>query len=446
MKGFPLKAEDVGRKELDNGAVVLAIEYPKLPLLKVHLMVKRGAERDPQGQEGLADLTAEGITLGTEGRGSEEIASEVERLGAKLSASSRWDASFLTLAGLMEDAPRLIEILSDLTLHPTFPREEIGEALKRKISRLLQLRDEPEVVADEIINGIVMEGTPYAHPTYGTLRSLKALPLEAPSRFWKENYLPQETVLLLIGSRPKEELLSLGEEALGEWEGRSSSSADLPHPRPPGTRRVLLVDRPDLTQSQIRVGLIGIERSDERYLPFLIMNYIFGGGGFSSRLMMRVRASKGYTYGIRSTFQALRTPGPFLISTFSPTATTPQALEEILRVMEEMAREGVTEKELEEAKNYWRGSFPLQMETPAQVARRVLELELYGLPLEDLPLFPERVAGVRKEEVDELAAEFIRADRAQIVILGKAEEMEPSLRGLGEVEVRSFREVIDAPQ
>jgi zinc protease len=171
------------------------------------------------------------------------------------------------------------------------------------------------------------------------------------------------------------------------------------------------------------------------------MNYIFGGGGFSSRLMQRIRAEKGYTYGIRSSFQAGHIEGPFIISTFTPTSTTVPVIEEIVAVMEEFVAEGAQAQELEAAKNFFRGSFPLQLETPGQIAAELLKLELYDIPFDYLSLYPAAIGNVTLEEINSLASTYLLPEDLILVAVGRAEDFSEPLQNWGEVELVEYAEL-----
>ena len=439
---FPLQATDIKRSQLSNGLTVMGVEYHKLPLVHITVMVKRGSERDPQGKEGLADLTAEMLTLGTEGRDSQDLALAMERLGARYSASSGWDASFLEVFGLSVDFPALMDLMGDMLLRPTFPQEELQQCRQRRISRLIQQRDQAEVIADEIICQRLLENTPYAHPAYGTIPSLGGVGGDDPRAFYHRFYSPEETVLLVIGDLTPEEIGQEAERLLERWKAPEKVDYQPPSPTRPTGRRVIAVNRPDITQSQIRVGLLGVTRKDEQYIPFKVMNYIFGGGGFSSRLMQRIRAERGYTYGISSAFQAGHIPGPYVISTFTPTATTIPLIEEIMKVMEELISGGALPQELDEARNFLRGSFPLTLETPGQMAGELLKLELYDIPFDYLVSYPAAVEKVTLDEVNRLAAAYLLPTDLILVVVGRVEDFVEPLRSWGEVEVVEYSEVI----
>ena len=439
---FPLKAADIKKAQLSNGLRVMGLEYHKLPLAHITVMVKRGSERDPEEKAGLADLTAEMVTLGTEGKDSQQLALAMERLGARYSANSGWDASCVDIFGLSQDFNALMGLVGDMLLQPTFPQEEIRQSQQRRISRLIQQRDQAEVIADEIIVQRLLENTPYAHPIYGTIASLGEVAADDPRSFYHRYYSPEEAVLLVSGDLSPEEIRQGAERFLGGWKAHEKVDYQPPLPARPTGMKIIAVNRPDLTQSQIRVGLLGIKRKDERYIPFKVMNYIFGGGGFSSRLMQRIRAEKGYTYGITSSFQAGYVAGPFVISTFTPTATTVPLIEEIMKVMEELITEGAEAQELEEAKNFLRGSFPLKLETPGQMAGELLKLELYDIPFDYLSTYPAAIGNVTLDEINSLASAYLLPKDLVLVVVGRVEDFLGALRSWGEVELVEYSEMI----
>ncbi len=438
---FPLKETDIKKVRLGNGLLVMGLEYHKLPVVHIALMVKNGSERDPAGKEGLADLTAEMVTLGTEVRDSQQLALEMEQLGARYSASSGQDASFVEVAGLADAFPTLMDLLGDMLLRPTFPQQEMQLSRQRRIASLIQQRDQAEVVADEIISQRLLAGTPYAHPAYGTMQSLGGLSAEDPRSFYRRHYSPGEAVLLVIGDLTPAEIRQRAEDMLGEWKGEGSREVQLPQPARLKGRRIIAVNRPDLTQSQIRVGLLGITRKDADYLAFKVMNYIFGGGGFACRLMQRIRAEKGYTYGISSTFHAGRITGPFIISTFTPTATTIPVIEEILKVMEEFIAEGARARELEDAKRFFTGSFPLKLETPGQMAGELLQMELYDIPFDYLSSYRAAIERVSLDKINDLATAYLVPENLSLVVVGRAEEFVEPLRNWGDVEIVEYSEI-----
>lgn len=444
---FPLQESDIKKVRVPTGLTLMGLEYHKLPLVYITLMIKRGAESDPEGKGGLADLTAEMLTLGTEKRDSQRLALEMEKVGARYSHSSGWDASFLEVLGLSEDFSTLMDLLGDMLLDPAFSHREMSQSRQRRISRLIQQRDQAEVIADEMIVQHLLAGTPYAHPTYGTVASLQGIEEGDPRSFYLHYYSPRDTVMLVVGDVYPEKIWGEAENLLGRWNVEVGIDDQHPSPARRKGRKIIAVNRPDLTQSQIRLGLLGIKRKDEDYIPFKVMNYIFGGGGFSSRLMQRIRAEQGYTYGITSSFKAGHIAGPFIISTYTPTANTVLVVEEILKLMAEYIKEGARAQELDEAKRYFMGSFPMKLETPGQMSREILELELYGIPFSYLSTYREAIKKVTLEEVNNLASTYLHPEDLIIVVVGRAEAFLESLGNWGEVELIEYSEAtrVDLP-
>jgi zinc protease len=195
-----------------------------------------------------------------------------------------------------------------------------------------------------------------------------------------------------------------------------------------------LLDRPDLTQSEIRIGHLGLARSHPDFFPLRLVNYILGEGGFSSRLMTRIRSDLGCTYGIRSTFHFRRAPGPFVISTFTPAAQTALVVKEIKAVMQKVREAGITEQELAEAQSYYVGHFPLGLETPRGIGGRVVSMDLYNLGRDYLQSYRERIQEVSLGAAQEAARKHLQPEA---LVVGPAAQCAKDLEALGPLEILS---------
>jgi zinc protease len=198
---------------------------------------------------------------------------------------------------------------------------------------------------------------------------------------------------------------------------------------------IYLLDRPDLTQSEIRMGHLGLPRSHDDYFPLKLVNYILGEGGFSSRLMTRIRSDLGFTYGIRSTFAFRRAPGPFIASTFTPAANTAAVVKEIKAVIREVQENGVTSRELAEAQSYYVGHFPLGLETPRAVGRQVTSIDLYDLGWDYLQSYCDRIHGVTLETAAQAARSHLHPEALVTLVMGPAEQCRDALQELGPVQI-----------
>lgn len=420
---------------LPKGMKVYALPRPELPLVSIHLMIPRGAEADPPGKAGLSNLSAEMLTLGTAKRSASQLAADIDTLGATLSAHSEWDATYLHLSGLSEDFERLMGLLLEILTQPAFSPEEFEQLKKRRIAALGQQKDESQIIADERFQEALFQGTPYDHPIYGTLKSLPELFCGEVREFFQHSFWPEGSLLVIVGDVETEACFRWAEANFPtgtqkeNWEGKEFSPLVL------SGVKTLLIDRPHLTQSQIRLGHIGIPHSHPDYLPFEVMNYVLGAGGFSSRLMQKIRSELGYTYGIRAFLEPRKRPGPLTISTFTPTETTFPCVREIFSVIKTFIAQGAMDGEREEAINFLTGSYPLKFETLSQVAQRILQVELHGLGLEYLSLYPDRVSAVTLKEMARTAKQHLHPEKMLVVIVGRAEKFRREFEELGPAEI-----------
>jgi zinc protease len=222
----------------------------------------------------------------------------------------------------------------------------------------------------------------------------------------------------------------------GAWQGGGPASP--PYVAAPDrvcAPGIYLLDRPDLTQSEIRVGHLGLPRAHPDYFPLKLVNYILGEGGFSSRLMARIRSDLGFTYGIRSSFSFRRAPGPFIVSTFTPAENTAQVVQEIGSVITEVHRHGVLAQELAEAQSYYVGHFPLGLETSRGIGRQVMSIDLYDLGTDYLKNYCEQIRGVNLKTAAQAAQNHLQPDQLVTLVMGPAAVCADALRDLGPVEI-----------
>ena len=421
---------------LRNGLKMHAVAKGELPLVSIHLIFPYGAEADPPGKGGLSDLMAEMLTLGTKKRPAASLAADVDGLGATLSAHAGWESTSLHVAGLSEDWERLLELLLEIYTQPAFSPQEFDQLQRRRMAVLVQQKDESQVIADERFQEILFQGTPYDHPVYGTLSSVSNLSCGEVEEFHRNHFYPQGCLLVMVGD--------LQIDACCRWLEANFPSVTRDHrvkekefsPADPSKVKTILIDRPDLTQSQIRLGHIGIPHAHPDFLPFEVMNYVLGAGGFSSRLMQKIRSERGYTYGIRASLEARKNPGPFVISTFTPTETTFPCVQEILAVERSFIAQGATEQERSEAIHFLAGSYPMKFETLSQMAQKIIQTEVHGLGVQYLASYPQRVLAVTREEMARSARAHLHPEEMRIVIVGRAEKFRRELEERGPVTIR----------
>ena len=417
-----------------NGMKIYVVPRAGLPLVSLHLVFPYGAETDPPGKAGLTDLAAEMLTLGTRWRSAAQIASEVDGLGASLSAHSGWDATVLHLQGLKEDLDRLLELLREMVAEPSFPEEEFSQLQQRRVASLVQQKDESQIVAGERFEEILFRGTPYDHPVYGTLKTVPLISRDEVQDFYRRRTLPEGCFWVLAGDVDPEDCFRRLEANFSTLAPGPSQAPPI-NPAAPRGIKTFLIDRPDLTQSQIRLGHPGISPVHPDFCTFEVMNYILGGGGFSSRLMQRIRVELGLTYGIRSSLDLRRQAGPFAVATFTPTATTSRCVVECLSILKSFRDQGASKEERDEAVQFLRGSYPLKFETLSQVAQRILQTEIFGLGVDFLRDYPEKIAATGEADILRCAKMNLDPENLVIVIVGRAEAFRQEFEQWGPVEV-----------
>jgi zinc protease len=427
---------EIHQATLPNGMNLLGVEYDRVPWVSLVFMVKRGSEADPPGQAGVADWTAEFLTLGTARRHQLELAQDIEARGAALAARGGWDATLVSLEGLAEDFPQLLATLAEIVQTPAFAAEEFPLLKERRRGELVHLLDDPREMANLKFLRLFFGESPYGWPVGGDLKSIDAFGLAELKEFYQQQFTPEASSLVVVGMVPFARMVEEAGRLWGVW--RSVGPPSPPYTAaperlcPPGT---YLLDRPELTQSEIRLGHLGLPRSHPDFFPLKLVNYILGEGGFSSRLMTRIRSDLGCTYGIRSHFHFRRAPGPFIISTFTPAVHTALVVQEIKKVVQEVWQQGVTAQELAEAQSYYVGNFPLGLETPRGIGRRVISMDLYGLGLDYLKNYCAQIRGVTLEAAAQAARAHLQPEDLVTLVMGPAAQCAESLEELGSLKI-----------
>lgn len=422
------------REQLPNGVRVLVLEDRRLPAFSLGVAIDRGAGVESLGEAGLAAYTAELMERGAGPRTALELAGVVDALGASLEVGASWDSMSAQVAGLSEDQDALFDVLADVVLHPRFDRDEAERVRAESLASLRQAADDPSTLLAWNFAKTLYAGHRYGLPEAGTPETVSRLGADAARAFHRRMFVPGAAIVFASGDVDPEALLARIRATYGAWQGPPPPDVG-PPPPVPERRRVVVVDRPDLGQAQIGVGHGGIARSDPRRLPVQLLNSALGGGGFSSRLMARIRAEEGLTYGISSQFVQRHRPGPFAVFTFTRVPKVGEVVRGTLEELERVRTEPPSEAELARVQSQRSGQFALALETSAAVAAALVDLEVYGLPRDTLDTYRGRVRAVGVAETSAVARELIEPERASIVVVGPAQTLRPQLEAFGPVEV-----------
>jgi zinc protease len=427
---------EIHQATLANGMTILGVEFARAPWLSLTFMGKRGSETDPAGKPGVADWAAELLTLASSARNQLQLAQDIEAKGASLSGRAGYDATLISVEGLAEDFSEHLATLAEIVRTPSFPEPEFQLIRERRRAELTHQLEDPRELASLRFLRLFFGDAPYGHAVQGDLQTLDALNLSDLQDFYHRQVTPETSTLMAVGMVDFQAVAREAERLWGSWSsGGPASPLYTAAPDKTAAPGIYLLDRPDLTQSEIRVGHLGLPRAHPDYFPLKLANYILGEGGFSSRLMTRIRSDLGFTYGIRSSFSFRRAPGPFIVSTFTPAANTAVVVKEIKQVITEVRERGVTSQELAEAQSYFVGHFPLGLETTRGIGRQVLSIDLYDLGLDYLKGYCDKIRGVTLKTAAQSAQDHLHPEALVTLVMGPAAQCAEALRELGPVQI-----------
>jgi len=410
-------ALDVRRSVLPNGLTVLHTERHNLPIVMVTMLVRASPLNEAPDKAGLANIVAELLTEGTKRRKATDISEEIEFIGASLDASAGSDFTTIKLSVLKKDLERGFDVFSDILQNPTFPDDEIARVKEMIKGSLRQSEDDPSFVAEKTLKRAIYGDMPYGRLIRGSIETIDAINREDILRFYSDYYRPNNSIISIVGDITDDEVRSLMDRFLAGWRP-SAIPQRQPLREPRWEKKEIIIER-ELTQSNIVMGHLGISRGNPDYYAVSVMNYILGGGGFSSRLMQTIRDDMGLAYDVHSLFQANKEGGFFKVGVQTKNESARAVISEVLRQIDRIRKEPVTEQELEDAKAYLTGSFPRRLDTNRKIADFSVIIEFYGLGLDYVEKYPQYINAVTRDDVLRVAKKYLDPERLVTVVVGK---------------------------
>jgi zinc protease len=424
------------RFTLKNGLSVVVVPRKDLPVVSFGVAIKAGGyDEDKATTLGVSDFTAAMLRKGTEGgakkkRTADDISRAIDFVGGTLEAQAGLESSSASCSALSKDAGLCLELLSDILVHPSFPEAELGEVRQLMLAGLAARHDSPhELASAHFDNQLYGEKNP--HGWVLEPEDVQKINRAALVTFWKTFYRPNNALLAVAGDVDPARLRGEIEKAFGKWQ-----KADVPA-RPAfkmaalKATRVLIVDKPDLTQTTIRFGHRGLRHADPLWFAATLMNYVLGGSDFSSRLMTEVRAQRGLTYGISSSYGASLYDGAFVVGMSTKNENVWQALVAAVNQVRKMRNEGPTPDELAKGKGFYAGSYPASMQTAADVAGALVTADLHGLGDDYVRQFAKKMAAVDEAQAKEAAGTLLDPDNLLVVVVGKGDDIEKQIAPTG---------------
>jgi zinc protease len=401
LKLKPLHLPAHERHELANGLAVHVVPRGPLPLVAVRLVVRGGSAFDPHGKFGLADFAARLLRRGAKGKTADEISEAVEFVGAAVGGHANEESVVVSLATPAKYFEPMMEMVGELVTSPDYPAQEVELARRRTIGQIANELDDPGALADRAITRGVWGDHPYGHETVGHKRDLEALTREDLTGWHRQHLGPRISNLYVVGDVRADTVLPVVQRAFGHWSGGPEFAPRVPDwGGPARAGDVIIVDKPEQTQVQVRIGARGVKRGHAEHFPLVVMNTALGGS-FTSRLMTEIRVKRGLSYGAGCAFDMLTTAGAFGISSFTKTDSVETLIDVALAEVKKMREKGPLAREVATVQRYIAGLYPARLETNDAVAGALADIIHYGLPENWVDQYRERIAApVQRREGD----------------------------------------------
>jgi zinc protease len=410
----------VQKTVLKNRLIILHSEDHSLPFVTLQLLIDGGSRKDPPGKEGLAYLTAKSLLLGTSLHSASHINEELDFMGASLSASSGRDYSILSLRVLKKDLDKALDLFTKVLTQPAFPDEEIRREKEKTLATIQVEEDQPREVAEKAFQKALFLSSPYGHPADGTKESVPKITLEDISGFYRTFYHPNNFILAVVGDISQDEVQKKLYPLFEKMPVVKLPQLPFESVFAKGPE-IIKINR-DITQANIILGNAGISRENPDFYAVSVMDYILGGGGFASRLLEEIRNKRGLAYSVESFFDTGKYPGSFQIVLQTKNTSARKAISLALQHLELIRKEPVSDKELEGAKKYLIGSFPLRIDTQSKIANFLLLIQYYGLGTDYSEKYPVLIQSVTKEDVLRVAKKYLHPENYVLVIVADLKE------------------------
>lgn len=435
----PLNLPKVVEDTLPNGLKIVLLEDHSVPALWMQLALPAGSVRDPKDKVGLASMTATMLTQGTSSHNETQIADIIDGLGASLSATAGADFLNVSAQGVSNSTDTLFSLLSEVTLDPSFPTEELERQRTQALNAVTASLGQPATVADAAIKRLVYGAHPYGNFTSGTPDTLTGLTRDDLTKFHDTYFAPNQATLFLVGDITPAQAHEKALAAFGNWAKKEVPAAP-PSPlrraasAAPTKPQITIVDRPGAAQTEVRIGTLTSGYSDPKRIVGTVATAVLGLGQFEGRLTREIRVKRGLTYGAASFFDRKKDAGMFEIQTFTKNVSTGEVVKLALEEARKISAEPIPADELQDRKTFLQGSFAVSVATPTGVLTRLVPAVLYGGGPSDLTKYSARVDAANGAEI----ADIMRAlhlDAPKVALVGDAKAIQKDVAPLGTVKV-----------
>lgn len=398
---------------LDNGLECIVVKNDKLP--RVSFQYTLNIDPVMEGDKaGMQEMMGEMLSRGTENRTKQQIDSEVDFIGGTLSTYS----TGVYASSLSKHSDKIIELMADVLLHPTFPEDELEKVKTQTLSGLASSKNEPNAISDNVAN-VLRYGKNHPYGEITTEETVANITAAEIKDFYYSNFNPNAGYLIIVGDIDAAAAKAKMQKYFDEWKPGEVTKKTYEMPEAPQGTSVAVVDRPGAVQSVITVTYpIDLKPGSDDLIAASVANGILGGAGFSGRLMQNLREDKGYTYGARSSLSYDPLVGVFTASASVRNEVTDSAITQFIYEIDRMGKEKVNPEDLQKTKNIMAGSFARSLERPQTVANFALNIARYDLPADYYEKYLERLSAVTAEDVMRVSKKYLNANNAHVLVVG----------------------------
>lgn len=431
----PLKLPPHEKRKLGNGLQLHLVPRGPLPLVAVRLVMRGGSVWDPVGKAGVADFASRLFRRGAGGRSADDLSEAVDFVGAALGGYANEENVVLSLSAPSKHLEPMLELMGLVLQQPDFPTDEIESARRRTLAQLQNELDDPGTLAERAWSRAMWGNHPYGHETLGQRRSIEAITRDDLVQFHQTRLGPALGHLYVVGDIDVDRITTVAERVFGAWKGGPELAPLVPDwSGPEQAGQVVIVDKPEQTQVQVRIGAAGVKRGHADHFPLVVMNAVLGGG-FTSRLISEIRVKRGLSYGASSSFDMMSAAGTFLVSSFTKTKSVGALLDVALGEVKKMRTKGPSALEVDTMKRYISGLYPARLETNEAVAGAIADVQHYGLPSDWISGYRDHINAVTAKDAAAAAAKHLFDKERVIVLVGNAEALASTAKKYGRVTV-----------
>ena len=416
-------------RQLDNGLQIVVVAAREQPVVNVRLIMRAGSSNDPESKPGVASMAAQMLDQGAGDLTAEEIAKTIDNIGGALSVGAGSDLSFVNVLVMKDSFGLALDTFADVIRRPRYDSRELERQRQQLLSSMQVSYEDPGYIANVVLGRLIYGMHPYGRPSNGTRASLASITREDLVEFHRSHYLPNNAIVAIVGDVTTDEAVTGIKQVLGDWpQGVVPSRRSVEPPRP--TNRLIVVDKPDAVQTVVRVGHLTLPRAHPDFLNLDVAIKILGGEG-GNRLGGVLRTARSLTYSASADLAGRQAIGDFMAKTETRSAATAEVLRLMVDEISRLRRVRVRRQELRGAQDYLAGNFPLTIETPNAIATQVLEALVFGLDLDDLETYPERIRSVSPHDIQRAARTFLQPENLSIVLVGDAASFIDDLEEIG---------------